>query len=44
MDGLDVLLADLVEPGLVSREQVWEFTDRYRITPDEVISRMGGSP
>jgi hypothetical protein len=28
----------------VSREQVWEFTDRYRITPDEAISRMGGSP
>jgi len=31
-------------PDPVSLEQVSKFTDRYRITLDELISRMGGSP
>lgn len=31
-------------PDPVSLQQVSEFTDRYRITLDEMISRMGGSP
>jgi hypothetical protein len=31
-------------PDPVSLEQVSKFTDRYRITIDEIMSRMGGSP
>ena len=31
-------------PDPVSLEQVSEFTDRYHIAIDEMISRIGGSP
>jgi len=31
-------------PEQVSMEQLLDFADRYGISRDEVISRMGGSP
>jgi hypothetical protein len=31
-------------PDPVSLEQVSKFTERYRITIDEMMSRLGGSP
>ena len=31
-------------PDPVSADQAREFADRYNISRDEVISRMGGSP
>jgi hypothetical protein len=33
-----------VLPDPVSLEQIQEFADRFGITRDELISRMGGSP
>jgi hypothetical protein len=33
-----------VLPDQVSVEQLLDFADRYGISRDEVISRMGGSP
>jgi hypothetical protein len=33
-----------VLPDPVSLEQFWEFADQYRISGDDLISRMGGSP
>jgi hypothetical protein len=31
-------------PSQVSREQVWEFNNRHRITLDELTDSRGGSP
>jgi hypothetical protein len=36
--------AERVLPEQVSREEIEEFADRFGISRDEVMSRMGGSP